>query len=354
MAHHIALVTPYFFPANGGIASFVTGLRDALVSLGHRCSVITVEGAQAHGVEIAAGSKLAIALNVLVCLARLRPDVVHVHGHWYLMLGALAFARIFRCPLVLTNHTDRVPVGRMRRHLLSWLMNRFDQVVSVSRFMQAREQQWFKVTRPRRSIVYAGIELPDQPVVLRENAVRLVAVSNFVWEAKTEGVALLVRSMKEVTRRFPDARLDVIGDGPYRHLVEEAIQVSGMGGRVHLLGAVPSPRVRQELLSADMFVHVSFQDALPMVILEAMSVGLPIVATPVGGIGEILTADRNSILVDLNCSAVADGISRVLADGGLRRRLRDQCLRDAKRFEWAAAGAAYDAIYRSLMLEPSG
>jgi glycosyltransferase involved in cell wall biosynthesis len=242
----------------------------------------------------------------------------------------------------------------MRRHLLSWLMNRFDEVVSISRFMQAREAQWFKVARPRRSIVYAGIAVPERPVALRANAARLVAVSNFAWQAKTEGVALLVRSMEEVRRRFPEAHLDIIGDGPYRHLVESAIQDSGTAGVVRLLGAIPSSRVREEMLSADAFVHVSFQDALPLVILEAMSIGLPIVATPVGGIGEILKAERNSVLVELACPAVADGISRVLADSSLRRRLQEQCLQDVERFTWDATGAAYDGIYENLLSAGNG
>lgn len=344
--YHIAQVTPYYRPCSGGITSFVTGLCDGLERNGFDCSVVCNEGDAAARVRVAKGPKLVVAFRTFAHLAALRPDLVHVHGHWYLMLGALAYSRLFRTPSLLTTHTDKVPDRAIKRRLLSWLMNRFDYVVSVSHYIQKVERQNFRLLRPKCSVVYAGIDIPAEHITIRDRPTRLIAVCLFAWEAKTRGVALLARSMKSIVERYPDVRLDIIGDGPYRHIVEEAIAEVDGNGFIRLLGAMSRSEVRDHLLRADIFVHISLQEALAIAILEAMSAGLPIVANPVGGIPEVLKDGVNSIHVQPDCGSIAEGVSMLLADKALRSRLHERCLRDVQHFSWDASIASYADIYR--------
>lgn len=343
---HLAQVTPYYFPSNGGIASFVTGLSNGLERAGYSCSVVCEEGGAAPHVRVVGGPKLIKTLKTFAHLFSLRPDIVHVHGHWYLMIGALAYSRLFRKPALLTTHLDRIPATPMRRRLLGWLMNRFDQVVSVAQYIQELDERNFKLRRPMLSVIYASIDIPAEHITPKEHATRLVAVSNFAFEAKTQGVAMLVRSMKLIAEQYPDAQLDIIGDGHYRGLVEEAVRETEGYGTVRLLGSMGPERVRSCLLEADAFVHVSLQDVLPMVIFEAMSVGLPMVVYPVGGIPEVLKNGVNSVYVEPDCGSIAAGIKRVLGDPALRLQLHKRCLADVQRFSWEASVVAYDDVYR--------
>ena len=119
-----------------------------------------------------------------------------------------------------------------------------------------------------------------------------------------KGFALLVKAMPAVLRVQPQARLLILGDGPERGLIEQLSCELGIADRVSLPGAVHWSLVSQYMAAADLFVMPSVRDAkgnldgLPNVILEAMAVGIPIVATRIAGIPLAVRDRETGLLID--------------------------------------------------------
>jgi glycosyltransferase involved in cell wall biosynthesis len=139
--------------------------------------------------------------------------------------------------------------------------------------------------------------------------------------ARDKGFATAIKALARVGRR--DARLLVLGSGPERGLLEQAARKAGVADRVDFLGAKPRAEVVDHLAAADVFLFPTERDeAAPLVPLEAMAAGLPVVASEIGGGAELIESGRSGMLVAP--AAVAEWtqvIDSLLADDALRRRM---------------------------------
>jgi glycosyltransferase involved in cell wall biosynthesis len=126
----------------------------------------------------------------------------------------------------------------------------------------------------------------------------------------------------DAVERVPDARLEIVGDGPERAGLEERAKSPSLAGRVTFAGALPRSEVLSHLAGARAAVLASAWENLPHAAVEALSVGTPVVATAVGGVPEAVFDDRNGLLVPPNdAAALAAALERVLRDDALRDRL---------------------------------
>jgi glycosyltransferase involved in cell wall biosynthesis len=89
----------------------------------------------------------------------------------------------------------------------------------------------------------------------------------------------------------------LVGDGPFRELIEDAIRRAGLEGTVTVIGLVSGLRVKEQILAARCLLLPSFYEGLPVVIMEAMALGRPVISTYVGGIPELVESGRTGRLV---------------------------------------------------------
>lgn len=139
--------------------------------------------------------------------------------------------------------------------------------------------------------------LPKEPVRLLY-AGRLSAVKN---------VGSLIEAAKDWEK---DCTLCILGDGEEREALEKK---AGGSGRIRFLGAVTPEEVQRFMEESDMLVMNSTFEGIPMIILEAISTGLPVVTTDVGGIKEVLTYGRDSEVTDGSVSEIRAAMSRILS-----------------------------------------
>jgi glycosyltransferase involved in cell wall biosynthesis len=146
---------------------------------------------------------------------------------------------------------------------------------------------------------------------------RVVMVANLRPE---KGHDVLIDAASHVLRRFHDARFEVVGSGPeHRRLIALANE-HGVSHAVSFIGHCEA--VPEQLATADVFVLPSRSEALPNALLEAMAAGLPVVASAVGGILEVLEDGKTGLLVPAGDSqALAGALSRLMADAALAERL---------------------------------
>lgn len=264
-------------------------------------------------------------------LADARPDVVHTHLGSSDLLGTIA-ARSLGLPAVSTIHLVLRRNGggprkeQVKERLMALARRRGGaRVIAVSDAARAAylETGWDRP--PHVVTVHNGIAL-DPPRTAPE-AVRAelglgadaLVVSMVTVLRPGKGHEVAVEVVRRLLPRFPQLRLLVAGDGPslpdVRRLVEP------LGDAALLLGHRTD--VLELLGASDVLLHPTSMDAFPTVLLEAGAAGVPVLATAVGGIPEIVEDEHTGLLVEAPPSAerVAAQLERLLADGELRARL---------------------------------
>ncbi len=156
-----------------------------------------------------------------------------------------------------------------------------------------------------------------RPGLRRPAARRVVVVANLRAE---KGHDVLVDAAARVLDRVPDARFDLVGDGPERARLHARAAALGVSGAFRFLGHQDDVAAR--LRAADVFALPSRSEAMPNAVLEAMSAGLPVVVSAAGGLLELVDSERTGLLVPPgDAAALADALVRALTDWPLAERL---------------------------------
>jgi len=170
---------------------------------------------------------------------------------------------------------------------------------------------------------------PASVTVKPEEGLRLVTTGSLIWRKGHESLLLVLRSLWDSGTR---ARLSIIGNGPERQRILYTISDLGLDDSVDLLGQLDETQVRDELQQADIFVLSSLSEGISNAALEAMSCGLPVVSTDVGGMAEAIQDGVEGRLVPPRYrEAMASAIAQLSGDRELRLRMgaaaRDRVVR---------------------------
>ncbi len=255
-----------------------------------------------------------------------RPRLVHVHGYKATILGGiLGLAR--RTPTVGTFHTEARNWPEVSHYVWieSQVIRRLQGMVAVSEPIR-RELEERKVPRDRVRVIPNGI--PDiyskrvERKALPELANRSPLLLFVGRLSREKEVGLLLDAVSQLRSGFPRIGLAVAGDGPDRAQLQNQANALGLQGVVHFYGFV---EVEPFLAACDCFVLPSKSEGMPIALLEAMSFGVPIVATAVGSIPAVVRDGTEAILVPPRDERkLFLGLKRMLGDVQLQRRLSAQ------------------------------
>jgi glycosyltransferase involved in cell wall biosynthesis len=149
-----------------------------------------------------------------------------------------------------------------------------------------------------------------------------------------------------VVDRAPAVRFVTVGQGPLQAEIEALHERLGLGERVLLLGRRDDvPRL---LAAADLFVLASTYEGYPLAVMEALGAGLPVVATAVGGVVEAVGPDAGVLVPPSRPDLLAEAITRVAADPGLRAALAAGARAAGDAYDARAAVAATEQVYRNV------
>lgn len=302
---------------------------------------------------------LIAVVRVLARLGQRRVAVLHVHsaafGSFWRKSVLCALAAAFRVPYVIHLHDGRLldfygcACGPLARACVRAVLRRAARVVVLT----ARWRQVVGGIEPSARVTVIGnpVVLPASQPPLRMPARTVLFLG---WFQKEKGVFDLVSAIPLVLSAVPDARFVIAGrgtaggetSGSIRRfartlLVEHALQFPGW---------LDGEQKTQLLRSCDVFVLPSYAEALPLALLEAMASGVPIVATRVGGVPDVIENRVNGLLVEPGQPhALARGIVDLLTDDALRSRVREAALRDVRnRYQVDAVVAELANLYREL------
>jgi glycosyltransferase involved in cell wall biosynthesis len=342
----ILIVTGIFPPDIGGPATYVPQIAEGLAQRGHAVTVVTLSDRLDHEdggypfrvIRLPRRAfrpwRMGRTVLVLLRLGR-RADVLFVNG---LALESVLANFVLRKPLVMKVVGDLAwerATGRgwtaddfetfqRRRYglriellkaLRSWWTRRADRVIVPSRYL-ARWVVGWGVPAEKIVVIYNAVEPVDGveplPVLLR-TPVKAVTVGRLVpWKQ--------VNGLLEALTEVPELGLVVVGDGPERPRLERRARELGVSDRVYFAGQRSKKEALGLMAACDLFVLNSAYEGLPHVVLEAMALGLPVVATAAGGTPEVVRDGETGLLVPLN-GELTGTLKRVVNDYHLRQVL---------------------------------
>lgn len=345
----------------GGLQRVVIDLAQGLRRLGHDAHICSLRGPGPLGEEIRArgiplwempwperGADRMLFLKVFRLLRERRYDVVHTHNTQPFLDGGLA-AFLARVPVrVHTDHARPFP-DKLRYMAMERLMSHaYGKVVGVSAHTAGELRRHEGIALSKLAVIPNGIDgewyrsecarLDRRR--LREEAGLGGFQTVFGLGARLEaqkGIAFLLEAMPAIMERHPDCALALAGSGSLEGELKEKARALGVDGNVRFLGSYPQLLRFYPLL--DFLVLPSLWEGLPLCILEAMSLGLPIIATNVGGVGDALEDGRTARLVPPgDAAALARAVTGFLDDP------------DAARALGRAGRAAFDARHDASVM----
>ncbi len=286
-----------------------------------------------------------------VQLYRLLPNYDVVHAHWVIPQGIIQ--SLFKKAYVVTGHGGDIASlnqGLIRK-LKKRCVNRAGCVTVVSGSLKDDIQKIAPGVEPE--VVPMGVDIQKfgkqyyQSNYFNQNGKKVVLFVGRLAEKK--GVTYLIDAMKNV-----DALLVIVGDGPLRNELEaQAAQVNENSGekKIQFLGRKNHIELKAIYASADIFVVPSVRakdgdmEGFPLVMVEAMASGLPVVASRLSGIPEAIQDRYNGLLCEeKNVQQLADNIVMLLNDQNLYRTIQKNAMSTAKMYDYSYIAKKYSAI----------
>ena len=225
-------------------------------------------------------------------------------------------------------------------------------VICISDFTKS---QLCRVTDPshwdRFHVVRCGIDLAAFPL-RRPRPIRDVPRIAIVGRLSPEkGHGILLDAVRKLADDNVAVEVEMIGDGPFAEAIRRQATALGIENRVIMPGELLPEEVARRLADADIFCMASFAEGLPISIMEAMAVGVPVVSTWIGGIPELAVNDATALTVPPgNSEAIAAAIKRLVTDAALRERLVAGGRAAVERMHSReASGAQLASMYRALL-----
>lgn len=348
-------VSPYYKPHVGGISTYVDNLIRYLDEAGLEVQGLALEGDTDRYVTCLKSSKLAFVSKATIFLRENAPDIVHSHSHWYTLMPGVVYKGIKNSKkLVFTFHTDPASsLPTYRRKAFEKLLSRCDMVTFVSNYLKERLKSFLRI-QTKTLVISPGVEKKEfsrrdvrkfaDQWHLKNSKPILTFIGPLVWKGKIEGVKRLISAFRRVKEELHSSELLIVGDGPFKKDLMKHSSDCGIADSVIFLGSIEDSRIALE--ATDIYTHISLQEGLPLALLEAMSKGLPIIASRTGGIPEAITHDKEGLLVSSDPDEIAEKILSLWSREDERKRLgKSAAIRAEKEFSWSVIAQKFIDVY---------
>ncbi len=303
--------------------------------------------------------------ELLSILKQERPDIVHVNSSKAGGTGAFAvrvhnlLRRKTPCRVIFTAHgwafkEDRSFLSKLIIKKLSWLTVAFSHAVITVSEDDKRRASWMPFVQKKLHTIRNGITPPhfasreESSKTLDLSHEKGIRIGTIAELHDNKGLLYALRAMNLLKKESQTFSYTIIGEGEERTHLETFVHLQELDDVVHLVGAKPNASTYLEAF--DIFLLPSIKEGLPYTILEAGSAGLPVVATSIGGIPEIIDDMKSGILVrPKNEREIATALTLFINDEA-KRKAFGEALREKIKNEYALSGMVTKTgdLYRSL------
>jgi glycogen(starch) synthase len=281
-----------------------------------------------------------------------KADVVHVQCVSSNATFATRASRRLDLPLVISaqgelsmdsNHVfDR---SMLARTLLRRVLDRADIITGCSRYVVDELDRFSGGKyRSKMRVIYNGIDVEEcaRAAPYQRERPYILGLGRLVRE---KGYDILIRAFEILAKDFPDHDLLIAGDGPQMAQLRALIMSYELDDRVNLLGTVDHRIALDLMAGAAAFALCSRNEPMGIVVLEAMAVGAPVVASAVGGVPEIVDGTNGLLYQVGDQQSLVNELRQILDDSETAADLRRAGLSTAAGFSWTDLAAKYDVAY---------
>ena len=292
-------------------------------------------------------------------------DLIHLHD-WLVAPAGIAAKHFLNLPLVATLHSTEH--GRSGLHIPDsftidswewWTTYEASKIIVTSNSMKHEVCGHFHVPWEKVEIIPNGINLAKFQVSVDRNSVRarygispdeklILYVGRLVPQ---KGVEYLIQAVPMVSSRYHNAKFVIVGEGWLRDYLQSLAHSTGHGWRIIFTGFIPDNEMIALMKSADVLVVPSIYEPFGIVALEGMAAGVPVVASQVGGLSEVIEHDKTGVFVyPRNPESVAWGIDHVLSNPGHAEWLVRNAFEKVKNvFSWEAIASRTVEVYKQVL-----
>lgn len=376
---NILMFTNTYSPIVGGVSESVQRFVECFRAAGHRVLVVapTLDGqpeTETDVIRVPAmqrfnGSDFSLPVTVPGSLddaiRAFAPDIVHSNHPFLLGDTAVRVAQGRGLPLVFTHHTlyehytHYVPGNSpvMQRFALA-LSNGYselcDTVIAPSESIRTILRE--RGVRAELEVVPSGVDIERFAEGHREHWRAHFGIDEHAHVvghvgrlAQEKNLPFLTRSVCQALSEHPDMHFMVVGDGDERDAILTQAHQMGVGDRVHLTGVLKAQALIDAYHAMDSFAFASFSETQGMVVVEAMAAGLPVVALDATGVREVLSHERNGLLLpEQDEQAFASALGS-LSDPQRCQSLREGAIATAADFDTCRCADQCLAVYERLL-----
>jgi len=293
-------------------------------------------------------------LKALFVLKKINPDVVHVQNIGMGIPGFLA-KKFLRKPYVVWGQGSEVYFPWLFKKPISKLaLKNANAVIALTEDMKEEMQR----TCNRDILVIPnGVDLERfenlsrdmMRCQLRARADERLVI--FVGRFRLEkGVRYLIEAMETIKQERQSVKLILVGEGPEEAALKLLVGQLDLADCIDFLGQISNEEVPRYMAAADVFALPSLSEGFPIVILEAMASGLPIVATNITGLPEVVHNGENGFLVESkNSIELAEKVLLLLQDNELRGRIAQNNKQRAKDYTWEKVIDRLEQVYQKIV-----
>ena len=285
-----------------------------------------------------------------------KADLIHTHDSSANFYGGIA-ARLAGVNVILNTEHGGIYFESNRKKAINRFLTALNtKQICVSESIK-KDLESMKVSNRRLITINNGIDLKIfEPAVdklykrksmgVRENDFVITNVGRF---SREKNQRLLLDAAQDILEVIPNAKIVFVGDGELKEQLEDKAKAKGLAGRVFFLGTRND--VPEILKASDCFVNCSVSESFGLAIVEAMAAGMPVIATDVGGVKEIITNNETGILIKADDKeALIKAVLRIRDDVAYRTEIiKNAKERANKRYNIDNMVQEYSNLYKEVL-----
>ena len=363
----VVILVPLFPPRRlGGTEISAYNIAKHLAIRGHEVHVITSldEGLPKQSREIGFSiyrvsfPKIPLVgillywLKILFTIRKINPDIVHVQGITLTATVGLINNILFRKTYIIyARGSDIYFSWKYKSIIIKHIFNRSTAVIALTSNLKEKIRE---INKKDVFVVPNGVDLDKFDKLVDRYSLRSKMgisakdkVLLFVGTLKpVKGVKYLIRAMSIIKDFDENVKLLIVGDGEEKEYLIHLTKRLHLDDSISFIGKVPNEKVPHYMHVSDLLVQPSISEGFPVVILEAMAAGLPIVTTNVTGLPEIVCNLKNGLLVEpKNSEDIADKVLLIIHNKGLQKTFSNNNKKKVRQYSWQEVVKKIEKLY---------
>lgn len=280
--------------------------------------------------------------KVFKVIKKINPDIIHAHMGGAVF--AIAWSWMFSSKVILTVHTapEKAFSYRIQKIIKHALLKERVYLVAVSKTNYEKAQNYYKCKK-NIFLINNGIDTEGYYKELHNKFTFI----NVARQDENKNQVSIVRAFKKINTQYPNTKLILAGDGPSHKELVDLVSRLDLDKKVDLPGMINNSKEYYAI--ADVYIQASHREALPLSVLEAMSAGLPILATNVGGLKDVVI--DNGYLFEDNEEALLNSMQRIITNTDKLKQMGDKSKEIVCEYTSEKMAEKYMEIYDRMVKE---